>query len=203
MDILYYSNYCKHSQKIIQTLVKNNLKEKISFICIDNRKRDPNNNQIYIHLENGTRVNMPPNLHSVPALLLVSNNYQVIYGDDIISQYHTQMKKYGTAASNNGGEPLGYLLSSSTGGTNIVSEKFTDYSMSADELSAKGKSGSRNMHNYVSANQDVNFIQTPPDTYKPDKLENGITIDNLQEQRNAEIPNMNQQPQFKYNVTDF
>ena len=32
MDILYYSNYCKHSQKIVQTLVKNNFKDKISFI---------------------------------------------------------------------------------------------------------------------------------------------------------------------------
>ena len=104
MDILYYSNYCKHSQKIIQTLVKNNLKDKLSFICIDNRKRDPVNNQIYIHLENGSRVNMPPNLHSVPALLQMSNNYQVIYGDDIINQFHTQMKKYGSVSNKNEGE---------------------------------------------------------------------------------------------------
>ena len=196
MDILYYSNYCKHSQKIIQTLVKNNLKEKISFICIDNRKRDPNNNQIYIHLENGTRVNMPPNLHSVPALLLISNNYQVIYGDDIISQYHTQMKKYGTSASNNGGEPLGYLFSSSARGTNIISEKFTDYNMSADDLSAKGKGGSRNMHNYVSANQNTLFINTPPDDYKPDKVSGEVTLDTLQQQRIDELGLNKPNPQF-------
>lgn len=37
MDILYYSNYCKHSQKIIQNLSKTNLKDKISFICIDRK----------------------------------------------------------------------------------------------------------------------------------------------------------------------
>ena len=29
MDILYYSNYCKHSQKTIQTLVKNDIIDKI------------------------------------------------------------------------------------------------------------------------------------------------------------------------------
>ena len=196
MDILYYSNYCKHSQKIIQTLVKNNLKDKISFICIDNRKRDPDNNQIYIHLENGTRANMPPNLHSVPALLQISKNYQVIYGDDIISQFHNQMKQYGTAAANNGGEPLGYLLPSSAGGTNIMSEKFTDYNMSADELSAKSNSKTRNMYNYVSANESTVFINTPPDDYKPDKVSDDVTLDTLQQQRIDELGLNKPNPQF-------
>ena len=50
MDILYYSNYCKHSQRVVQTLVKGNLTDKISFICIDKRSRDPKTNQIFIHL---------------------------------------------------------------------------------------------------------------------------------------------------------
>ena len=187
MDILYYSNYCKHSQKIIQTLVKNNMKDKISYICIDNRKRDQTNNQVYIHLENGSRVNMPPNLHSVPALLLVSNNYQLLYGDDIVSHFHPDMKKYGTASIKNGGEPLGFLLSSSAGGTNIMSEKYTDYNMSPDELSAKGNSNTRKLYNYVSANDGSLFIETPPDDYKPDKLSNDVTLDTLQQKRLDEI----------------
>ena len=196
MDILYYSNYCKHSQKIIQTLVKNNLKDKLSFICIDNRKRDPVNNQIYIHLENGSRVNMPPNLHSVPALLQMSNNYQVIYGDDIINQFHTQMKKYGSVSNKNGGEPLGYLLSSSAGGTNIISEKYTDYNMNPDDLSAKGNGNTRNMHNYVSANQSTLFIETPPDDYTPDKVSNDVTLDGLQQKRIDDLGLNKPNPQF-------
>lgn len=196
MDILYYSNYCKHSQKIIQTLVKNNLKDKLSFICIDNRKRDPVNNQIYIHLENGSRVNMPPNLHSVPALLQMSNNYQVIYGDDIINQFHTQMKKYGSVSNKNEGEPLGYLLSSSTGGTNIISEKYTDYNMNPDDLSAKGNGNTRNMHNYVSANQSTLFIETPPDDYTPDKVSNDVTLDGLQQKRIDDLGLNKPNPQF-------
>ena len=37
MDIFYYSNYCKHSQRVLQFLVKGGLVDKISFICIDKR----------------------------------------------------------------------------------------------------------------------------------------------------------------------
>ena len=84
MDILYYSNHCKHSQKVLQFLVKGNMADKLNFICIDKRVRDAQNNQMYIVLENGKRVTMPPNLHSVPALLQVKQNYSIILGDDII-----------------------------------------------------------------------------------------------------------------------
>ena len=48
MDTLYYSNYCKHSQRILQFLVKGNLVDKINFMCIDKRQQDDTNNQIYI-----------------------------------------------------------------------------------------------------------------------------------------------------------
>tara|TARA_B100000282_G_C31738191_1_gene494765 strand:- start:3515 stop:4108 length:594 start_codon:yes stop_codon:yes gene_type:complete len=194
MDILYYSNYCKHSQKVVNTLVKNNLKDKLSFLCIDKRKRDTRDNQVYILLENGSRVIMPPNIHSVPSLLLVQNNYKVIYGDDIIQHYHPQMKEYNNKATGFNGEPLGYCLGSSIGGTNIISEKFTDYNMSPEELSAKGKGNSRQLYNYVSVHDDNIFIETPPDNYRPDKISDDITIDSLQQKRMDEInTNHNQQ----------
>ena len=203
MDILYYSNHCKHCQKIIQFLSKGGLLESINAYNIDKRRLDPKTNQTMIILDNGSEVLLPPNIHSVPAMLLIKKNYQVVLGDDIIQHFEPAMKKKIANANFGNGEPLAYAIDNSTRGTNIVSENFTYYDMTPQELSAKGEGGQRQMYNYVSASQDVNFIQTPPDTYKPDKLENGITIDNLQEQRNAEIPSMNQQPQFKYNVTDF
>ena len=90
MDTLYYSNYCKHSQRILQFLVKGNLAEKINFLCIDNREQDPKSNQLYIILEDGKRVIMPPNVQSVPSLLLVRQGYRVILGDDIIGHYICQ-----------------------------------------------------------------------------------------------------------------
>ena len=183
MDILYYSNYCKHSQKIVQSLVKGNVTDKISFICIDKRSPDPKTNQIYIHLENGRKVIMPPNVHSVPALLLVKQQYRVLLGDEIMQHLHPQIKSQHDIATKFNGEPMGFPLGTSSGGTNIMSEHYTLYDMSPDELSAKGKGGMRQLYNYVPANADATLIPTPPDNYRPDKVEQGVTIDTLQQKR--------------------
>jgi len=187
MDILYYSNFCKHSQKLVQTLVKANMSDKISFICIDKRTKDPKTNQIYLILENGSKVIMPPNIHSVPALLLVNQKYRVVLGDEIMQHYHPQLKSKNERATNYNGEPMGFFLGSSSGGSNIMSEQYTLYNMTPEELSAKGKGGNRQMYNYVSAGDDIQFINTPADTYRPDKVSNSITIDTLQQQRMDEI----------------
>ena len=188
MDILYYSNYCKHSQKIIQYLVKNRLNDKLNFICIDKRKRDPKTNQLQIILENGSVVVLPPNIQSVPALLLVKQNYQVILGDDIIKVFQKTVSDNTAVSTQNNGEPRGFVLSGSNNGMNIVSEQYTFYNMSPEELSAKGRGGMRNMHNYVNANHEYGFINTPNDDYKPDKLSNAVTVDTLQQKRNDELP---------------
>ena len=93
MDILYYSNYCKNSKKVLQSLAKTNVKEKISFICIDNRRVDPKTNQTMIMLENGKMVIMPPNLVYVPSLLLVKDKYKLLLGDQIIEHLDQQLSK--------------------------------------------------------------------------------------------------------------
>jgi hypothetical protein len=184
MDILYYSNYCKHCQQLLQTLVKGNIADKISFICIDKRKVDAKTNLMNIFLENGTKVIMPPNIHSVPSLLLVKQNYRVLMGEEIIKHYHPQMKVQTNIATRGHGEPSGYVLGEISG---IISEKFTSYNMSPEELSAKGKGESRQLYNYISANDDIQLINTPDDTYRPDKLSNSVTIDTLQQKRMDEI----------------
>ena len=190
MDTLYYSNYCKHSQRVLQFLVKGNLVEKINFLCIDNRERNQANNQVYILLEDGKKVIMPPNIQSVPSLLLVRAGYRVILGDDIIAHYQVdaniETKK---KISNQIQEPIGSGLLISNGGMNIISEPYTAYNLTPDELSAKGNSNRRNLHNYVSANNDIISIQTPPDTYHPDKIDKEMTIDTLQQKRFDEIDN--------------
>ena len=187
MDIIYYSNYCKHCQKIIQTLVKGNVYEKISFICIDKRAVDPKTNQTLIVLENGSKVVLPPNIHSVPSLLLVNKSYKVILGDEIIKYYHSEIKDLTEKATLFHGEPSGFPLGMSSGGTNIISEQYTMYNMSPEELSAKGKGENRQMYNYVSVNNEIQLIPTPAETYKPDKLSNNVTIDTLQQKRIDEI----------------
>lgn len=188
MDILYYSNYCKHSQKVVQFLAKNQLIDQLNFICIDKRKRDPKTNQMLVQLENGKIVILPPNVHSVPTLLLVKQNYQTVLGDDIIQRFQPNVQTQQNQATRGNGEPVAFPLNAfSTGNSNIVSEQYTYYNMTPDELSAKGKGGMRQMHNYMPAAENIITIPTPPDTYRPDKVSSSVTIDQLQQQRMEEI----------------
>ena len=195
MDILYYSNYCKHSKKILHFFVNNNLTEQLNFICLDKRKQDPKTGQIYIILENGTQILLPPNVHSVPALLLVKQNYNVVLGDDILARFQEKIKTQNHDATLGNGEPIGVALDSVRIGT-IISEQYTAYGATPEDLSTKGKSGNRPLYNYVSANSDTSAINTPPDTYRPDKVSEGTTIDALQQLRNEEIGTTVQKPAF-------
>jgi hypothetical protein len=111
----------------------------------------------------------------------------MLMGDDILKHYHPQMKELNEKATNFNGEPMAFPIMSSSGGTNIISEQFTMYNMSPEELSAKGKGGNRQMYNYVSAADDIKFIETPADTYRPDKLSGSVTIDTLQQKRMDEV----------------
>lgn len=188
MDILYYSNYCKHSKNVISILTKNNMNDKLSFICVDNRKKDPQTNQTYILLETGNKVILPPNVQRVPTLLCIKKNYQLIYGNDILKYFHKDIKNANLNATQFEGEPSAYSFTGSSG-TNIFSEKFTSYSMTPDELSAKGVSSNRPLHNYVSYSDHIDVINTPDDTYKPDTIGGDLTIDQLQQQRMNEIEN--------------
>jgi hypothetical protein len=196
MDILYYSNYCKHCQSVLQFLVKGNMTDKLNYICIDKRVRDSQNNQLYIILENGKKVSMPPNIHSVPALLQVKNNYNVILGEDIIKYLKPHIQEQAQIATLETGEPSGFQLLPSNMGMNIVSEQYTYYNMSPDELSAKGKGNNRQMYNYMPANyNNVNSIPTPPDTYRPDKVASNVTIDVLEQKRQTDVK-YNELPSF-------
>ena len=201
MDNIYYSNHCKHSKKILDFLSKSGLADSLNFICIDKRKRDPNTNQTNIILEDGRQVLLPPNLHSVPALLLVNKNYSLVLGSDIIQHYEPDVKKKLESANFGSGEPSSYSIQQSSGGSNIVSEQFTFYNMSPDELSAKGAGGQRQMYNYVPVASNGDTIPTPPDTYKPDKI-GEVTIDTIQHQRNSEIPQKNNTPQYQYQTME-
>lgn len=195
MDVLYYSKHCKHSQKVIQYVMKSELTNKLSCICIDKRQRDHNNNNIIVTLENGNKIILPPNIQNVPALLRVNQNYTVLFGDEQIIQYLNEkfMNGRGGRTSNTGsihgnsGEPNGYIFGSNQNSI-IMSEKFTDYNLTPEDLNAKGVSKSRNLMNYVPASHEIKSIHAPPETYKPDKISSDLTIEVIQKKRNMEIP---------------
>lgn len=194
MDILYYSNFCKHSSKLLQYLAKNNLVNKLNCICIDKRIRDPKTQQTYIVLENGSNVMLPPNVHSVPSLLLVNQKYSVITGETIYQYFEPQVSSQNNIATQNDGEPQGFVLSSNNG-MNIVSEQFTYYNMSPEELSAKGKGQMRQMYNYVKATHENIKITAPEETYKSNKLRaDDVSLDDLQRKRDMDIGGSFQPP---------
>ena len=162
MDILYYSNNCKFCKSLLANLAKLGILDKYNFICIDRRSIDPNTRQISIMLDRGVKTTLPPNVSRVPTLLLVNENYKALVGDDIYDYINSQNKPDpNNIATQNGGEPIGYIMSPSSGGVNIVSETYTMYNVPPEELSAKGMGVSRQMHNYASANVATNTINTP------------------------------------------
>ena len=158
---------------------------------------------MYIILENGGKVILPPNIQSVPALLLINENYRVLYGTEIVQRFHKDIKQQANIATKFNGEPMSYQISKGNGGTNITSEQYTLYDMSPEELSSKGSGGNRQMFNYVSYDNNLQLIQTPDDTYKPDKVSNSVTVDSLQQRRMDEINEImpNKQP-FGQQITN-
>ena len=189
MDILYYSNHCPNSQKVIHFISRAGFIDKLNAICIDKRTVDKNTGQIFIQLENGKKIMLPPNIHSVPALLVVKNNYSALFGKDIIHYFEPMVKEKTDKAQQMNGEPIGISLVPSSAGVSIMSEQYTLYDLSPDDLSAKSQSAKRPMYNYVSAQSHQSFqIPTPPDTYRPDKVGQGVTLESLEQQRNKDIP---------------
>jgi hypothetical protein len=54
----------------------------------------------------------------------------------------------------------------------------------ADDMLAKGQGGLRQMHNYVNFNEEgIMSIETPPDNYAPDKVNEGA-LQQYEQQRN-------------------
>lgn len=122
LDELYYSNHCPHSKQVIQYIAKHDLINKLSFICIDKRKRD-NNNHLIIVLENGKQILLPPSVSDVPSLLCKSKNYTLLSGSEIILTHFNNM--YGNVIEStivrNNGEPTAAL--------NANNNYFSDYNV--------------------------------------------------------------------------
>ena len=98
MDTLYYSNHCQHCKKLLQFIVKGNLTDKISCICIDTRFRDPKTGQSILILENQKQVVLPPCVHSVPTLL-VGKNFNVMSGEQFFNASPQELEAKGSGGN--------------------------------------------------------------------------------------------------------
>ena len=198
--ILYYSNFCEPSKKLLQTVSKTQNVNNIHFVCIDKRVKD-SNGKVFIILPTGQKLIMPENVTRVPALLLLNQNYKVIYGDDIYKNLKPQVTQEIKQATKNNMEPMNYqdgfgsfgAFGGFSGG--IVSDNFSFLDQSDTELSVKGDGGLRQMHNYVTLNDSMNLtMKLPQDDvdYKTDKLKEGeMSVEALQRRRDEELSNIN------------
>ena len=192
-SILYYSNFCEPSKKLLQTVSKTGVSKDIHFICIDKRIKD-STGKIYIVLQNEQKIIMPENVTRVPALLLLNQNYKVIYGDQIYQHLKPAQEVQVKQATRNNMEPASFFDSfsfSGFGSSNIASDNYSFLDQSDDELGVKGNGGLRQMHSYVSLNDSGNLsMHLPQDEhdYKSDKLKEGeMSIEALQRKRDQEL----------------
>jgi len=186
-SILYYSKFCEHSNKLLQTLSKTNIQKDIHFICIDKRVKD-SNNKMFIVLENGQKIIMPENVNRVPALLLLNQGYQVLYGESILNHLKPKQEAAVKKATQNNMEPMAFSFGGG-GFSDIVSDSYSFLDQGSEELEAKGNGGMRQMHNYVDLNYSDN-ITTPADEHEykgSNKISGDLTVEQLQQQRESEL----------------
>ena len=184
-SILYYSTYCEHSSKIIQRLSKSPVQSDKHFVCIDRREKMPDG-QIALVLENEQKVILPSQVSKVPALLLLNQDYKVIYGDDILAVLDPQQERTTQQTAHVETEPSAFALGDGTGLAGVVSDQYSFLDMTAEDLAAKGGGGLRQMYNYAALETDSK-IQTPDEDYVPNKASSG-DLEAYEAARQSETP---------------
>lgn len=162
MDYLYYSNYCKHSAKLLQHLAKTGAINKLNCVCVDRRKRNPQTGQTVVITETGTQHPLPISVNSVPTVLLVSDKYRVVVGQDIYGLFPDTSAK----DPHSSGEPEGFLFSGS--GTSI------------------GES----YNNFGAGSNAGMLMDIPPDNYKSNRLGEEVSVSSLKERRDADLADL-------------
>jgi hypothetical protein len=204
-SILYYSNFCEHSKKLLQTIGKTNIQQEIHFISIDKRIKDANN-KIYIILENGQKIIMPENVNRVPALLLLNQGYNVLYGESIMQYLKPKQETLVRQATQNNMEPMAFSFGSSGGSGfgDIVSDKYSFLDQDQESLKATGNGGLRQMHNYVDLNYvdnvGTNGSMNEQELKNSNKISSELTIEQLQQLRDQELQQINGGRQQNMNI---
>jgi hypothetical protein len=186
-SILYYSNFCDHSKSLLQTIGKSpEITKDVHFVCID--KRIQKDDKIFVILENGQELVMPSNVTRVPALLLLNDNYRIVYGNEIGLFFKPRQEAVKKVVTNNNMEPQAFAIGGGGGGYGALSDSYSFLDMGPEELSAKGTGGTRQMHNFVPLDYS-DSISTPQDeaNYKAPKIAEELTVESLMQQREKDI----------------
>ena len=196
--ILYYSNFCPNAKELIKELSKSSIKDDIHFINIDQRVTKPDG-ATHIILQNGQELLLPPTINKVPALLLLNHGNKVLFGEEINEHLRPKQVELDTSATQNNGEPLAFALGGDSyggQGFGVASDSYSFLDQDSEDLSAKGNGGMRQTWHYATLDSNNNnmSIETPPDTYVPDKVEDS-SFKKFTDTRDNEIKQQNQQMQ--------
>jgi hypothetical protein len=169
---------------------KSELKNDTHFICIDKRFRSKENGATYIILENQQKIVLPPQIQKVPAMLLLKEGNKVIFGNEITERVKGRDMNINARATGYNGEPMAFSLGNDNiGGFGVASDNFSFWDQGSDELLAKGNGGMRQLYNYATIN-DNGSIETPPDTWSPDKVDEN-SFKHMEEERNKDLQMQN------------
>ena len=177
-SILYYSNYCDNSKKLLGYLSKSSVKNNLHYVCIDRRVQK--NNATYVILENNQELLLPNTVNAVPALMILNGEYKVLFGDNILGYLKPVEQVKVQQATNFNEEPSAFSLNDGSSG--VHSDFFSFLDQGNDELSAKGEGGMRQLYNYATINFQEK-IETPEENYVPDKVDENSFKD-YQDSRN-------------------
>ena len=180
--VLYYNNFCQNSGKILQILGKEDIKNKIHFMCIDKRIKK-SDGATYIILNNQKEVVLPPNITKVPALLLLNRGGQVLLGDDILNHLKLTIsneKKIKTQ------EPEAFFLGD-VNNSGVFSDCYSFLDQTSESLSAKGDGGLRQIRNNATL-EYKDSIETPNEDYTPNKI-GEVSLDEIQQERQQMLNN--------------
>jgi hypothetical protein len=187
---LYFSEYCKHSQAILEQLNRLGLQDKFRYISLD--KRIVKNNITYIILPNGQQFPLPPMINRVPILLLKPSN-EILSGNQILEYIKPQVRNINEQKTMLYNEPNPFAFGSDNlGMTGVASDRFSFVESNDNHVEMRldgGTAGMRQMYNYVTADGgNMNNIQAPQ-TLETDKRKKAqYTLEDLEKMRDADFP---------------
>lgn len=184
-NILFFSNYCNHSKKLLSELNKINVLEKVELICIDNRYIK--DNVTYVRKNINESYPLPPMVNTVPTMCLLPN-YEILTGGKIYNYFKPISTNIESQREQINLEPNPFCMEKETiGSFGVSSDNFSFFDSTDDELSASGNGGMRQTYNYSTLDSQYNDgqIHTPNEELKQPKM--NMTLEQLQQQRQMEI----------------
>jgi hypothetical protein len=173
--VLFYSNRCEHSRKVLSALTRMPASEETSFVCIDSRVT--RGKDVFAVLTSGKEVPLPSSLASVPALLLLDKGNALVVGDQVmqhLARSAPQAVSY---------DPAAFSMSEMSG----LSDGYAYLDVSAEEMLAQGGGGERIMHSFAGL-QSEHSITTPQQVDDSVPKVGSVSMEAVLAQRATEVP---------------